>query len=72
MKKSKYDIIRTVEVEEWGTITAKAGTLNSISYVLSEAANFDREQERNFTADLRDRQSQQIYDALAATGFYKD
>lgn len=72
MKKSKYDIIRTVEVEEWGTITAEAGALNSISYVLSEAANFNRDQGLNFTANLRDRQSQQIYDALAATGFYKD
>lgn len=72
MKKSKFDIIRTVELEECGKITATAGALNSISIVLMEAANLNRKQGCEATANLRDRQSKQIYDALAKTGFYKN
>lgn len=41
MKKSKFDIRRTVELEECGKITATAGALNSISIVLMEAANLN-------------------------------
>lgn len=72
MKKSKFDIRRTVELEECGEITAAAGALNSISIALMEAANLNRRQGCEATANLRDRQSKQIYDALAKTGFYKN
>lgn len=72
MKKSKFDIRRTVELEECGKITATAGTLNSISIALMEAANLNRKQGCEATANLRDRQSKQIYDALAKTGLYKN
>lgn len=72
MKKSKFDIRRTVEVEDYGKITATASALNSISIALREAAIFNRRQRCEATANLRERQSKQIYDALAKTGFYKD
>ena len=72
MKKSKYDVRRTVEVEDYGKITATASALNSISIVLMEAANLNRRQGCEVVANLRDRQSRQIYDALAKAGFYKD
>lgn len=71
MKKSKYDVRRTVEIEDCGKITATAGALNSISIVLMEAANLNRRQGCKVVANLRDRQSKQIYDALAKTGFYE-
>lgn len=63
MKKSKFDIRRTVELEECGKITATAGALNSISIVLMEEANLNRKQGYEETANLRSRQSKQIYDA---------
>lgn len=72
MKKSKYDVRRTVEVEDYGKITATASALNSISIVLMEAANLNRRQGCEVVANLRDRQSKQIYNALAKTGFYKN
>ena len=72
MKKSKFEIRRTVEVEDWGKITANASALNSISIVLFEAAELNRRQGADATARLRERQSKQIYDALAKTGFYKN
>lgn len=72
MKKSKYDIRRTVEVEQWGKITATAGALNSISSALFEASKLDRSRGCDAIANLKERQSNQIYNALAATGFYKD
>lgn len=71
MKKSKYDVRRTVEIEDCGKITATAGALNSISIVLMETANLNRRQGCKVVANLRDRQSKQIYDALAKTGFYE-
>lgn len=71
MKKSKFDIRRTVELEECGKFTATAGALNGISIVLMEAANLNRRQGCEATANLRERQSKQIYNALAKTGFYK-
>ena len=72
MKKSKFDARRTVEVEGYGKITATASALNSISISLKEAANLNRRQGCEAIANLRDRQSEQIYDALAKTGLYKD
>ena len=72
MKKSKYDVRRTVEVEKLGKITATAGALNLISLVLTESANLNRRQGFRATADLRDRQSKQVYDTLAKTGFYEN
>lgn len=72
MKKSKYDVRRTVEIEHWGKITATAGTLNSLSIMLMESANKYRKEGNKETADLRDRQSDHIYSALARSGFYKD
>lgn len=72
MKKSKYDVRRTVEIEDWGKVTATASALNSISIILMEAASLNRKQACEVVANLRDRQSKQIYDALAETGFYKD
>lgn len=72
MKKSKYDIRRTVEVEDWGKITARASTLNSISIMLSVSSELNRRQGFIPTAELRDRQSQQIYEVLKATGLYDD
>lgn len=72
MKKSKFDIRRTIEVEQLGKITATAGTLNSISIILMESANLNRRHGCYETADLLDRQSNQIYTALAATKFYKN
>lgn len=71
MKKSKYDIRRTIEVENYGKITATASALNSISIVLMEAANYNRKIGANKMADLRDKQSDQIYNALKETGFYE-
>lgn len=72
MTKSKFDIRRTVEIEDFGKITAKASTLNSISIVLMEAAQLDRKRGFEACANIRDRQSNQIYNALKATGFYKN
>lgn len=72
MKKSKYDVRRTVEVEDLGKITATAGALNGISLVLSESANLNRRQGLRAIANLRDRQSKQIYNFLAKTGFYEN
>jgi hypothetical protein len=72
MKKSKYDVRRTLEIENWGKVTATASALNSISIMLMEAASLNRKQGCEVVANLRDRQSKQIYDALAETGFYKD
>lgn len=72
MKRSKYDIRRTVEVDGFGKITARAGTLNSISIVLMEDANYNRKTGNNKMADIRDIQSDQIYRALATTGFYEN
>lgn len=71
MKKSKYDIRRTIEVENYGKITATASALNSISIVLMEAANYNRKIGANEMADLRDKQSDQIYNKLKETGFYE-
>ena len=39
MKKSKYDVRRTVEVEDWGKITANASALNSICIALYESGS---------------------------------
>lgn len=72
MKKSKYDVRRTVEVEDWGKITAKANALNSICIALYESAELDRRRGFDATANLRLRQRDQIYNALVATGLYKD
>ena len=72
MKKSKFDVRSTVEIEELGKLTATAGALNSISIVLMEVANLNRKQGCEATANLRDRQSKQIYDTLTKTGFYKN
>ena len=72
MKNSKYDIRRTVELEECGKITATASALCSISIALEESANLNRKQGYEATANLRHRQSEQIYAALEKTGFYKD
>ena len=72
MKKSKYDVRRTLEIENWGKVTATASALNSISIMLMEAASLNRKQGCEVVANLRDRKSKQIYDALAETGFYKD
>lgn len=71
MKKSKWEIRRTVEVSVLGKITATAGTLNSLSILLMELADKNRKDGQNAIADLRDEQSYQIYDALKKTGFYK-
>ena len=71
MEKSKFDIIRTVEVEDLGKITAKASALNSISIALMEAARLDRKRGLEASANIRDKQSNQIYNALKVTGFYK-
>lgn len=72
MKKSKFNIRRTVDLEQWGKITARAGALNNICIALYESAEFNKRQEDYATADLRLRQRDQIYNALATTGFYKD
>ena len=72
MKKSKWEIKRTVEVSVLGKITATAGTLNSLSILLMEIADKNRKDGQNAIADLRDEQSYQIYDALRKTGFYDD
>ena len=72
MKKSKYDVRRTVEIERWGKITATSGTLNSLSIMLMELASKYRKEGNKEIADLRDRQSDQIYSMLARSGFYKD
>lgn len=72
MAKSKFDIRRTVEVEDFGKVTAKASALNSISIALMEAAQLDRKRGLEASANIRDRQSNQIYNALKATGFYKN
>ena len=72
MKKSKYDVRKTIEVEDYGKITASASTLNSISIILMEAAKLNRMQGLNETANLMERQSKQIYNDLAKTGFYRD
>ena len=71
MKKSKYDVRKTVELENWGKITATAGALNDMSIALMESAKINRKQGFNARASLRERQSIQIYDALAKTGFYE-
>lgn len=55
MKKSKYDIRRTVEIEDWGKVTATASALNSISIILMEAASLNRKQGCEVVANLRDR-----------------
>ena len=72
MKKSKFNVRRTVDVEQWGKITARAGVLNDICIALYESAKFNERQEDYATADLRLRQRDQIYHALSATGFYKN
>ena len=72
MEKSKYEIRRTVELEYCGKITATAGALCSICIALQESADLNRKQGYEATANLRDRQSRQIYDALKKTGFYND
>ena len=72
MKKSKWEIRRTVEVSVLGKITATAGTLNSLSILLMELADKNRKDGQNAIADLRDEQSYQIYAALRKTGFYDD
>lgn len=72
MKKSKYDIRRTVEIKDLGKITATGSALNSISIILMETAILNQKQGYETVANLRGRQSKQIYAALAKTGFYKD
>ena len=72
MKKSKYEVRKTVEVSVLGKITATTGALNSISILLMELADLNRKNGQNDIADLRDEQSYQIYDALRKSGFYKD
>lgn len=72
MEKSKYKVRRTVEVSVLGKITASAGTLDSISLLLMELAAKARKEGNDKMADLRDKQSGQIYNALEKTGFYKD
>lgn len=71
MKKSKWEIKRTVEISVLGKITATAGTLNSLSILLMEFADKNRKDGQNDIADLRDEQSYQIYDALKKTVFYE-
>lgn len=72
MKKSKYDVRKTIEISGFGKITATADTFNSISIILMEAANYNRKIGANEMADLNDKQSDEIYNALAKTGFYED
>ena len=72
MKKSKFEIRRTINVEQWGKITAESSTLNSISLVLRESAKLNERIGADATARLRKRQAKQIYDGLAKTGFYED
>lgn len=70
MEKSKFDIRRTVEVEQLGKITASQGTLNAISIALSEASKMDYLIGYYTTADLKKRQSDQIYKELKKYNFY--
>lgn len=72
MKKSKFDVRRTIELGSYGKITATAGALNYISMVLMEAAHLYQKQGSDLLAKVREKQSKQIYDALAKTGFYDD
>ena len=72
MKKSKYEVRMTVEVSVLGKITADAGTLNSISLLLMELAAKEKKEGNEKMAYLRDKQSRQISNTLAKTGFYED
>lgn len=72
MKKSKYDIRKTVEIEDLGKITATASALNRLSIALSESSKYDEWHGFITTAKLKRRQGRQIYEALKATGFYDD
>lgn len=70
MKKSKFDVRRTVEIEGLGKITASQSTLNFISIALKESAILYRLKKYDFIADLNYKRGQQIYEALESFGFY--
>lgn len=70
MKKSVFDIRRTIEVTGLGKITASQATLNTISIALSEAAHKYYSEGCNALADAAQEQSDQIYAELKKHGLY--
>lgn len=73
MKKSKFDVRRTVEIEGLGKITTTQSTLNKLSIALMEASKYNGQLGiAGVTTDGFYRQSKQIFDILEATGFYKN
>ena len=53
-----------------GTITADKDTLNSLAILLTEASKSYEVRERKALAKQADEASNEIYEALAAIGFY--
>ena len=70
MKRSKFDIRRTIEVEGLGKITASQGTLNFISIALSESSKMYKLNKCAYLEKLNYERSRQIYEILASHGFY--
>lgn len=72
MKESKFDVMKTVEIEGLGEITATQGALNAISLALKESSKWNESNGCDFMSRLYYRQAHQIYKALELSGFYND
>ena len=70
MKESMLNTKVTILVEGLGEITATASAFNNISFAFGELSRVNKGRGYNISADLRDRQSKQIYRALDSIGFY--
>lgn len=71
MKTSKHDIMKTVTIIDFGTVTMSQGALNSLSMTLFDAADKNRSEKCDAYAKLRLTQALQIHDILKESGFYE-
>ena len=71
MKKSKFNIRQTIEIEGLGKITASQGALNNIAIALAEASKAQYLKGYTATAEQSRMQSRQIYAELKKYGLYK-
>lgn len=72
MKKSKYDIRRTINIEDLGKITTSQGAFNSIGLLFGEAAYRYESIGANALAKSARQKQEQIYTKLKEYGFYRE
>lgn len=70
MKKSKFDIRRTIEIDGMGKVTASQGAFTSMALLFSEAALRYESIGANTLAKSARKKYEQVRTALESYGFY--